>query len=532
MDDEQFNNYPLTDFTVRENSNKLSLAIRETTTTIAQRGGFFAYPIINGIEQRSEDPFQRFSPSDHACFLGTTHFATREHAEQALDICSKGFLEWRKVHFTKRAEIISKVGDLIAERHAFFTSLLVLEAGKPFREADADVAEAIDFCRFYAHEMRRLGEPRLTQQVLGEENFYHYQPRGVVVVISPWNFPLAIACGMTVAALVSGNAAILKPSEQTSLVGYYLAQVILEAGVPPSTFSFLPGRGEVVGDFLVKAPQTSMIVFTGSRDVGCGIISAASQIRPGQRSLKRVIAELGGKNAIIVDEDADNDDALKGILHSAFGYSGQKCSACSRLIVVGDKYEELLSRLTSSARDLIIGRSTDPSIFMGPVIDEESFIRISDVIARSDASKLLMKGSIPEDIKDSGWFIPPTIFRDVDPSDMLWKEELFGPVLACLRVDTFEEALSCAADSDYALTGGVFSRSPKNIQLAKDNFPVGNLYINRSITGALVQRQPFGGFRFSGVGSKAGGTDYLVQFMEPRTITENTMRKGYTPEMG
>jgi RHH-type transcriptional regulator, proline utilization regulon repressor / proline dehydrogenase / delta 1-pyrroline-5-carboxylate dehydrogenase len=531
MNAKPFINFPLTDFTIKDNRDRLVSALSETRSTIAQGGGLVAHPIIDGIEYKSEDTFQRFSPSDHSFFLGTTFFATNEHAQQALEICSKGFVDWRQVHFGKRAEIIAKVGDLIAENHAFLTSLLILEAGKPFKEADADVAEAIDFCHFYALEMKRLGEPRLTQNVLGEENFYHYQPRGVVVVISPWNFPLAIACGMTVAALVSGNTTILKPSEQTSLVGYHLARLILQAGVPTSAFSFLPGRGEVVGDFLVKAPQTSMIVFTGSRDVGCSIIRSASQIQPGQRSLKRVIAELGGKNAIIVDDDADSDEALKGILHSAFGYSGQKCSACSRLIVVGDKYEDLLQRLTSATRDIIIGRSTEPSTSMGPVIDEESFKRLNDHINRENA-QLLCKGSVPEDIMHSGWFVPPTIFRDVDPSSPLWNEELFGPVLACLRVETFEEALACASDSDYALTGGIFSRSPKNIQHAKDTFPVGNLYINRSITGALVERQPFGGFKFSGVGSKAGGTDYLVQFMEPRTITENTMRKGYSPDIG
>lgn len=530
MNNKSFTNYPLTDFTIKENIDKLVRTIAEIRETIVQRGGFAAHPIINGVEYKSDDTFDRFSPSENSLFLGTTFFASKEHATQSLEICSKGFIDWRKVPFRRRAEIIAKVGDLIAERHTFFTALLVLEAGKPFKEADADVAEAIDFCHFYAHEMRRLGEPRLTQHVLGEENFYHYQPRGVVVVISPWNFPLAIACGMTVAALVSGNAAILKPSEQTSLVGYYFARLVLEAGVPPAAFSFLPGRGEVVGDLLVRAPQTSMIVFTGSRDVGCGIISAASQIQPGQIALKRVIAELGGKNAIIVDDDADSDEALKGILHSAFGYSGQKCSACSRLIVVGDKYEDILQRLKSAARDLKIGRATDPSTSMGPVIDEESFSRICELI-HGENSTLLFKGSVPEDLDGSGWFVPPTIFRDVDTSSPLWNEEIFGPVLACRRVDTFEQALTCAATSDYALTGGIFSRSPKNIQLAKDNFPVGNLYINRSITGALVERQPFGGFKFSGVGSKAGGTDYLIQFMEPRTITENTMRKGYTPDI-
>jgi RHH-type proline utilization regulon transcriptional repressor/proline dehydrogenase/delta 1-pyrroline-5-carboxylate dehydrogenase len=337
---------------------------------------------------------------------------------------------------------------------------------------------------------------------------------------------------MTVAALVTGNTVVLKPAEQTGLIASELAKILYQAGTPADALSFLPGTGESVGRALVNHPDVAMVVFTGSRAVGLEIIEEAAHTHAGQRGIKRVVAELGGKNAIIVDEDADSDDAIRGVLSSAFSFAGQKCSACSRLIVVGASYDSFLDRLTQAARDLIVGDAADPSSFLGPVIDRESQNRILATIS-SAAQDLRMLGQtpIPAQCAERGFFVPPTLFRDVPTSHTLWRDEIFGPVVACAKASSFDEALQMATASEYALTGGIFSRHPHNIALAKRRFKVGNLYINRGITGALVGRQPFGGFCFSGIGSKAGGPDYLLQFCEPRVVTENTMRRGFTPDV-
>ncbi len=525
-----FQNEPLKDFSIQTNRSTLRAALADLDNRI-RAGGLTASPIINGHEERVGSPISAFDPSAHSVRIGEVYYASRELASRALSSCSLGFRAWRATPPQQRASTTRKLAALLRQHSPFLTALIIREAGKTWREADADVAEAIDFCEFYASEMLRLGEPYRTQHVLGEDNFYLYQPRGVVAVIAPWNFPLAIACGMTVAALVSGNTVVLKPSEQTSLIAYEFARLVFEAGFPAATFAFLPGRGEDIGRFMVEAPETAMIVFTGSRPVGLEIIKSAATIAPGQKGIKRVVAELGGKNAIIIDEDADFDDAIRGVLQAAFGFAGQKCSACSRLIIVGGAYEEFLKRLASATADLIIGPASDPASFYGPVIDRESFERILGVIQDARSLHVLVQAPIPEEVGSSGWYVPATIFRDTPLEHPIWRDEIFGPVLACARARTFEEALDMANECEYALTGGVFSRNPQHLAMARSNFEVGNLYINRSITGALVCRQPFGGFKFSGVGSKAGGRDYLLQFMEPRTITENTMRRGFTPDL-
>jgi RHH-type proline utilization regulon transcriptional repressor/proline dehydrogenase/delta 1-pyrroline-5-carboxylate dehydrogenase len=526
---EVFKNFPLSDFALLEKRTEMEQALKE----LAQRlisAPFKAAPIIGGKVDAVGERVVRKDPSDHSVTIGETAFATLEQTARAISLCAQGFSVWRRYSALERSKIIDRLGGLITERASFFKALLIREAGKTWREADADVAEAIDFCHFYAAEMRRLSPSQLTEKVAGEDNYYLYQPRGVVAVIAPWNFPLAIACGMTVAALVSGNTALLKPSEQTNIIAFEFAKLVLEAGIPEDCFALIPGRGEEVGRALVEHPAVSMVVFTGSRQVGLEIIRSSAIIRPGQMGIKRVVAELGGKNAIIVDDDADFDDAIRGVLSSAFGFAGQKCSACSRLIVVGSIYESFLSRLAASVGDIIIGPASDPASFYGPVVDEESYERISSLINKSSDLKILAQGEIPDNYSASGWFIPATIFRDVPHSHSVWRDEIFGPVVACTNAASFKEALDIANASEYALTGGVFSRNPAHIELAKEEFRVGNLYINRGITGALVGRQPFGGFKFSGIGSKAGGRDYLVQFMEPRTISENTMRRGFTPE--
>ena len=525
-----FKNQPLADFSIPEVRQSIIDSLQALDQQIRTHG-FAAAPIIGGASEPRTSLVPRKDPSNTAITIGSTSYATVEQASRAVAVCAKGFAAWRARPFQERAEIIERIGHILRQRASYFTALIIREAGKPWRDSDADVAEAIDFCLYYAAEMRRLGPPFLTEQVLGEENYYLYQPRGVVAVISPWNFPLAIACGMVVAALVTGNTTILKPAEQTNIIAHEFAKVVLEAGVPADCFAFLPGRGEEVGHALVENPAVSMVVFTGSRAVGLEIIASTAAIKSGQHGIKRVVAELGGKNAIIIDEDADFDDAIRGVLTSAFGYAGQKCSACSRLIVVGSAYEPFLTRLAAATSDLLVGPSSDPANLYGPVIDEESYTRIRSLVQSAMDLTFLVQGAVPESIKGTGWFIPPTIFRDVPTSHQIWREEIFGPVVACARAESFEQALEMANDSDYALTGGLFSRNPEHIEAARNDFRVGNLYINRGITGALVGRQPFGGFKFSGIGSKAGGRDYLLQFMEPRTITENTMRRGFTPDL-
>lgn len=526
-----FRNEPLRDFS--EESSRLAIEIGLSEVEAAIRGkALHAAPLIGGRRCQGHETFSRRDPSNTSVTIGTTEFASPEQAAEAVAACQQGFPAWRARPSSERAAIVSAAAAAMKSRSAYLSALIIREAGKPWKEADADVAEAIDFCAYYAQEMVRLGSPRRTMEVMGEDNVLLYQPRGVAVVISPWNFPLAIAAGMTVAALVAGNSVILKPSEQTGLVAHEFAKILLECGVPGDAFAFVPGRGETVGRALVSHPDTALIAFTGSRPVGLEIVRSAAEVSERQRCIKRVIAELGGKNAIIVDDDADFDDAIRGTLHSAFGFAGQKCSACSRLIVVGDAYEPFLARLAAAAQDIIVSRAEDPSSFLGPVIDEESRDRIAATIESAMASlPLLSQTRVPDEVSRSGLFVAPTIFRDVPASHPVWRDEIFGPVLACARAESFEHALALAADSDYALTGGVFSRHPGHIERAREDFRVGNLYINRGITGALVARQPFGGFAFSGIGSKAGGPDYLLQFMEPRVITENTMRRGFSPDL-
>ncbi len=363
----------------------------------------------------------------------------------------------------------------------------------------------------------------------GETNRYHYQPRGITLVISPWNFPLAIPCGMTVASLVAGNCTLLKPAEVSSVIAAKLAEILIEAGIPKGVFQYLPCKGSTVGAYMVKHKDVSAIAFTGSQEVGCRIYADAAILQPGQKHLKRVIAEMGGKNAIIVDESADLDQAVAGVVYSAFGYSGQKCSACSRAIVLEPVYEAFVNRLVEATRSLNVGAAELPSTQVGPVIDANAFNRIKEYIEKGKQESQL---ALETPVSDTGYFISPTIFTEVPPNGIIAQEEIFGPVLAVIRVQNFDEALAVANGTNFALTGGLYSRTPSHIEKAQAEFEVGNLYINRGITGAIVSRQPFGGFKLSGVGSKAGGPDYLLQFLEPRVITENIQRQGFAPIEG
>jgi RHH-type proline utilization regulon transcriptional repressor/proline dehydrogenase/delta 1-pyrroline-5-carboxylate dehydrogenase len=485
-------------------------------------------PLINGEYQTTEENIDSVNPSNYTEVIGQVGLISVEQAEQAVQAAKAAFPMWQRTPVRQRAGVLRKAADLMEQRRAELASWIVLEVGKPVREADAEVSEAIDFCRYYAAEMERL-EPGYNYDVPGETNRYYYQPRGVAVVISPWNFPLAIATGMTVAALVAGNCTLLKPAETSTVIAAKLTEILVEAGIPKGVFQFVPGKGSKVGAYLVKHPDVHLIAFTGSQAVGCRIYADAAIVQAKQKHLKRVIAEMGGKNAIIVDESADLDQAVVGVVQSAFGYSGQKCSAASRVIVLEPIYETFLRRLVEATRSLNLGETQLPSTQVGPVIDATARDRIREYIEQGKAeAQVALELPAP----DTGYFIGPAIFSEVPPNATIAQEEIFGPVVAVIRVKDFQEAIAVANNTNFALTGGIYSRTPSHIQLAQEQFEVGNLYINRTTTGAIVARQPFGGSKLSGIGSKAGGPDYLLQFLEPRTVTENIQRQGFAPIEG
>lgn len=441
----------------------------------------------------------------------------------AVDLAVSSAVEWRSRPAAERSAIMRRAAVLMRERRNELAAWEILEVGKPWREADADVAEAIDFLGFYAGQMDRLASPLQLGHYLGERNHRVYAPRGVAAVIAPWNFPLAIPAGMVSAALVAGNTVLFKPSERSPLMGRLLVDILLEAGVPSGAVICLPG-GPEIGRALAASPEISTIAFTGSKDVGLQLIAGAAAMRSGQSVVKRVIAEMGGKNAIIVDDTADLDEAIAGVVTSFTGYAGQKCSACSRAIVLESVYDQFLSRLHDAVMSLAIGDPLDPGTQVGPVIDARAKERIEAFIAMGrQEGRLLVRRST----EGPGHFVGPTVFADVPSHHRLAQEEIFGPVLAVMKAATVTDALQVANSTNYALTGGIYSRSPGNLALAREGFDVGNLYVNRPITGALVGRQPFGGHRFSGVGAKAGGDEYLAQFMIARVISENTLRRGF-----
>jgi RHH-type proline utilization regulon transcriptional repressor/proline dehydrogenase/delta 1-pyrroline-5-carboxylate dehydrogenase len=522
-----FTNEPETDFVEPENQRQM----QEALAAVRLRLGETVPIIIAEKQEQSPHLEERRDPSDTSRIASRTYFATPEQADRAIATACAAFPQWRDTPVDERCALLIRVADEFQRRRFEIAAWQVFETGKPWREADADVAEAIDFCRFYASEMERLSQPR-RRNVPGEWNEYFYDARGPAVIIAPWNFPLAILTGMAAAALVAGNPVILKPSEQASRVGYFLQEALQAAGAPTGVANFLPGDGEEIGPTLVNDPRIALIAFTGSKAVGLSIIEGASIVRPGQREIKRVIAELGGKNAIIVDEDADLDEAVLGVLASTTGFSGQKCSASSRVLVVGSAYEPFCARLAEAVKSIHIGPAEDPATTLGPVVDSTSQERVLRYVEiGNEEGRLLAQVSVPQGWTEKGYYVPAAVFVDCPADGRLCQEEIFGPVLAVLRVRDMDEALSLADNTLYALTGGLYSRSPKNIERVRREFRVGNLYINRKITGALVDRQPFGGARLSGIGSKAGGPDYLLQFLVPRTITESVMRRGFAPAL-
>lgn len=496
--------------------------------TVRQQLGKTYLPLINGEYVQTQEQVDSLNPSNYSEVIGKVGLISVEQAEQAILAAKAAFPGWRQTPVKERALILRKAADLMEQRRAELACWIVLEVGKAVKEADGEVSEAIDFCRYYAQEMERL-EQGYNYDIPGETNRYHYQPRGIAVVISPWNFPLAIATGMTVAALVTGNCTLLKPAETSSVIAAKLTEVLVDAGIPKGVFQYVPGKGSQAGAYMVNHADVHLIAFTGSQAVGCRIYADAAILQPGQKHLKRVIAEMGGKNAVIIDESADLDQAVVGVVQSAFGYSGQKCSAASRVIVLDAIYDSFLQRLVEATRSLNVGAAELPSTQVGPVIDANARDRILEYIDKGKAeSKVALEMPVP----DNGYFISPTIFSEVPATATIAQEEIFGPVVAVIRVKDFEEAIAVANNTNFALTGGLYSRTPSHIQIAQTQFEVGNLYINRNTTGAIVARQPFGGFKLSGVGSKAGGPDYLLQFLEPRTVTENIQRQGFAPIEG
>ena len=519
-----YENAPLTNFTEQANQDKMRAALREMRTRLGKE-----YPlVINGEKIRTGKTIASINPSSPDDVVGAVAEAGIAEAERAVQAARGAFEKWRWTPFEERAQLLERAAAIMDRRRFQLSALEVFEVGKPWTEADGDIREAIDFCLFYAQQMRRIGRPRLTQHVPGEESYYHYWPRGVAFVIAPWNFPLAILCGMTTAALVTGNTVIMKPAEQSAVCGAMLMEIFEEAGVPPGVLNYFPGKGSVIGAHLVDHRDVDLIAFTGSREVGLRIWESAGITRPDQRELKRVICEMGGKNAIIIDSDADLDEAIVDCTYSAFGYQGQKCSALSRLIVLEQNYDRVIERLLNAAASLRVGNPEEPGITVGPVIDKTAHERILDYIetGKSEATLAFQHQSVPS----KGYFIPPTIFVDVKPDMRIAREEIFGPVLSVLKARDLDEAIKIANGTDYALTAGFFSRSPANIERTRAQIEAGNVYINRSCTGAVVGRHPFGGFKMSGGGTKAGGEDYLLQFVVPRVVTENIMRHGFAPE--
>jgi len=519
-----YENSPLVNFVYQESQEKMRTALREVHNRFGEK-----YPLVIGGEKVWTDKLTpSVNPSAPKEVVGYVAEAGIPEAERAVKAARTAFDKWSRTPSEERARLLERAAAIMDRRRYELSALEVFEVGKPWAEADGDIREAVDFCRFYAGQMRQIGRPRLTQHVPGEESYQHYWPRGVALVIAPWNFPIAILCGMVSAALVTGNTVIMKPSEQSIICGAMLMEIFQEAGVPAGVLNFLSGRGSVIGAHVVDHKDIDLIAFTGSREVGLRIWESAGKTLPGQRELKRVVCEMGGKNPVIIDSDADLDEAIVDSTYSAFGYQGQKCSALSRLILLDENYDRVMERLLSGAASLRVGNPEEPGMMVGPVIDEAAYKRILEYIeiGKSEATLAYQAKEVPPE----GYFIPPTIFTGVKPNMRIAREEIFGPVLSVIKVRDLDEAFDVANGIDYALTAGFFSRSPANIDRAKAQIEAGNVYINRSCTGAVVGRHPFGGFKMSGGGTKAGGADYLLQFLLPRVVTENIVRHGFAPE--
>ena len=510
----EFSNEPLTDFSQSQHQEAMQSALRVVQGELEREWPLLIAgdPVTTGSWITSLDPCQKARP------VGKVAKAGRAEADRAIAAAWAAYPEWSRWEPAQRARVVLKAAALMRQQKHILSATMVYEAGKTWPEADADTAEAIDFLEYYGHEALRLAQPTPLRRMRGEDNEMQYLPLGVGIVIPPWNFPLAITTGMTAAAIVTGNTVILKPASLTPVIAARMVDLLVQAGVPRGVVNFLPGGGGEIGDFLVGHPQTRFISFTGSREVGTHIYALAAQVQQGQRWLKRVVAEMGGKDAVIVDDTADLDAAAEGITASAYGFQGQKCSAASRAIVLEPVYQDVLGRVARRAEALRMGPAEDPRSQVAAVIDEGQYHKVlsyMDVGARE--GRLVVGG---ETDGDDGWYIQPTIFADLPEDGRMAQEEIFGPVLSFIRARDYDHALAIANNTEYGLTGGVFSRDRLRLERARAEFHVGNLYLNRKITGAFVGAQPFGGFNMSGTDSKAGGPDYLQLFMQAKVVVE------------
>lgn len=506
-----FINEPLTDFTSQENQQAQREAIEQVRGELGQ-----TYPLIIGDQKIfGEKTFASLNPTQPDEVVGYFTAATVEQTEAAIRVAAETFEDWKRVPAQERAGYLFTAADLMRRRKFTINAWMMFETGKSWVEADADTAEAIDFLEYYAREVLRFAEEQPIVQVPGEHNQLVYIPLGVAAVIPPWNFPCAIMTGMTSASFVAGNTAILKPASTAPAIAYQFMKILEDVGLPYGVVSFLTGSGAVIGDTLIDSPQVRLIAFTGSREVGIRIYERASKTPKGQLWLKRSILEMGGKDAVVVDETADVEAAANAIVTSAFGFQGQKCSAGSRAIIVQDVYDEVLFKVVEKTKNLTIGDITQPENTIGPVIDENAMHKILEYIEIGKSEGHLLLGGTHE---GPGYFITPTIIADVDPQARIAQEEIFGPVLAVIKAQNFDNALAIANGTEYGLTGALFSKDEQRINQAKEEYHVGNLYINRKCTGALVGVQPFGGFNMSGTDSKAGGRDYLLLFTQAKSI--------------
>lgn len=509
-----FVNEPYTDFSQPENAARMGAALDKVRGELGKEYDLW----IAGERRNSEDKLKSVNPSHPSQVVGIHQKASHQDANDAVEAVYNYFPTWSDVPTEERVRLLFRVAEVIRERKLEYDAWLVIEAGKTWAEAEADVSEAIDFCEYYAREALALAHPDPLVQLSGERDRLVYLPLGVGIIIPPWNFPLAIMVGMTTAALVTGNTVVIKPSSDTPTIAAKFAETLFEAGFPPQSFSLLPGSGGVIGDVLVAHPKTRFVSFTGSRDVGLHINELAAKTPKGQIWIKRVIAEMGGKDAIIVDSEADLDQAVLGVMYSAFGYQGQKCSACSRAIVDESVYDEFLDKLKAKVEMLTVGPSDAFENYMGPVINARARNVILKYIETGKKEGRLITGGAAA--PGEGYFVKPTVIADVDSKATIYQEEIFGPVLAVAKARDFDHALELANDSEYGLTGAVFTKNPEKIDKASRRFFVGNLYINRKCTGAMVGAHPFGGFNMSGTDSKAGGPDYLLQFVQAKSIAE------------
>lgn len=511
----RFKNEIYTDWSKKENRSRMEKALARVESEFNRE-----YPLIIGNERIIlEAKFNSYNPSHPAQVVGVFQKGGRDEALKALDAGLKAFETWSQVDYRKRAEYIFKAAKVMRRRRFEMNATMVLEVGKTWPEAEADTSEAIDFLEFYAREMLRYGATQPVVQLKGERDELRYIPLGVGLIVPPWNFPLAILSGMTMAAVVTGNTVILKPSSDSPLTGWRLMEILDEIQLPKGVVNFVTGSGASVGDTLVAHPHLRFISFTGSKEVGIHINELAAKVQPGQHWLKRVVAEMGGKDSLIIDDQAELDQAVAATVVSAFGFQGEKCSACSRAIVVEKVYDEFLELLKKRVETIAVGEAKDFSNYMGPVINKSAKENILKYIriGLDEGGRLITGGG---EATGDGYCIQPTVIADVDPKATIAQEEIFGPVLAVIKAKNFDKALITANNTEFGLTGGIFTRNRKKIEKAKKSVHVGNFYINRKITGAMVGAHPFGGFNMSGTDSKAGGRDYLLLYLQAKSIAE------------